>query len=957
VRVGRTSSQDLGVDFEAGIVVATSALEVGYDDPEVGAVLQHKAPQSASAYLQRKGRAGRKQDMRPWMVIVLSDFGRDRNAFQTYEQLFSPSLGARYLPLTNRAVLKMQGTFALFDWLARKIPSNVFANPWSDFSRPSSEVPNTAFSEKAAQRETIYIHNLKSLLSDTSTREDFARFLGRSLSITPDKVDALMWDPPRSIMMEAVPTLLRRLESGWRSFSSSGKEIHTPQSPLPEFVPKTLFSDLQLPEVIIGLPGQGQIPARSELMPVANALKEFSPGRVSRRFGVSHGNEKYWIPNGSSPEILIDGFCPATDRQDLGHYRYVNPDGIVEFVRVFRPHALAVQRTPINIQQSSNSFLEWLTEIVPTDKGHSLDLPESRRWNGILKSIEIHSHHLGLPLEVRRFAKSLTAVVGQGRQPPNTTKHCFAYDSGSGCNSSGALGFATDVDGVRIAFSYPDDIVATVSRDALLVRGLRSARFRDLLRDNPTLSNLANTFQVDWLAQIFQSVAIVASLRLGISLVEAVELERSGQLGPIVEEVVNTIMQANWIEETESPEEPDDDEPAPLRASRRLQELTDLLANAAVKAALREAVPVLWQPIDQHWEPWLRRKFKATLGTAILEAAFMLCPRVEEGSLVLNLNALVTTDVNLSVPSNEEEIWLTETTVGGGGFIEEFVLEYSKNPRRFLRLIDSKLSPSDLEDSSEELVRIVQMAAQNLNNSNEISAAFFKVRSATNHSQSSEAAKNLRAALSSAGITPTMTLLVALNTRILHPGTSEQTDAYLASALDEWRSAEESLDINIDVRVFALVKSADPTLSSSLGVAGLPSDIASTASWRYSVLYGLLWPTGPALRTEGLRTWSPFEHIPDCDRLLVSSALAFSMKTVLVSGMNWFEEFAENIVSDGVVELEAMVDETSLMSQAILRVAADPVDSEALLVHARLTGVRKERDRLVSTFELPEAPQ
>ena len=36
VRVGRTSSQDLGVDVDAGIVVATSALEVGYDDPEVG---------------------------------------------------------------------------------------------------------------------------------------------------------------------------------------------------------------------------------------------------------------------------------------------------------------------------------------------------------------------------------------------------------------------------------------------------------------------------------------------------------------------------------------------------------------------------------------------------------------------------------------------------------------------------------------------------------------------------------------------------------------------------------------------------------------------------------------------------------------------------------------------------------------------------------------------------------
>src|SRR5437899_456716 len=42
VRISRTSSQDVGVDAAADVVVATSALEVGFDDPEVGAVLQHK---------------------------------------------------------------------------------------------------------------------------------------------------------------------------------------------------------------------------------------------------------------------------------------------------------------------------------------------------------------------------------------------------------------------------------------------------------------------------------------------------------------------------------------------------------------------------------------------------------------------------------------------------------------------------------------------------------------------------------------------------------------------------------------------------------------------------------------------------------------------------------------------------------------------------------------------------
>ncbi len=59
--IGRTTSQDAGVLQDADVVVATAALEVGYNDDEVGAVLQHKAPKSMASFLQRKGRAGRKR--------------------------------------------------------------------------------------------------------------------------------------------------------------------------------------------------------------------------------------------------------------------------------------------------------------------------------------------------------------------------------------------------------------------------------------------------------------------------------------------------------------------------------------------------------------------------------------------------------------------------------------------------------------------------------------------------------------------------------------------------------------------------------------------------------------------------------------------------------------------------------------------------------------------------------
>jgi ATP-dependent helicase YprA (DUF1998 family) len=90
LRIARTSSQDVGTDSGADIITATSSLEVGFNDPRVGAVIQHKAPRDLASFLQRRGRAGRQLEMRPITVVVLSDFGRDRIAYQTYEKVARP---------------------------------------------------------------------------------------------------------------------------------------------------------------------------------------------------------------------------------------------------------------------------------------------------------------------------------------------------------------------------------------------------------------------------------------------------------------------------------------------------------------------------------------------------------------------------------------------------------------------------------------------------------------------------------------------------------------------------------------------------------------------------------------------------------------------------------------------------------------------------------------------------
>lgn len=952
-RIGRTSSQDLGVDSNAEIVVATSALEVGFDDPEVGAVLQHKAPQSASAYLQRKGRAGRKQGMRPWTVVVLSDFGRDRLAFQNYDRLFSPTLSPRFLPLGNRAVLKMQATYALFDWLARRIPKTMFPNPWSDFSQPSEEVWPDSFAAMATERAALYVTQLSSLMTDSYTRDEFGRFLARALSITAEQVDAVMWDPPRSIMMEAVPTLLRRLETGWSAADAMTLEDHQRNSPLPEFVPKTLFSDLQLPEVSISIENGGASDKRIETMPVAAALREFAPGRVSRRFGISHGNEKYWISNGTEPEMSIDGFCAPSERQELGIFKFVEPDsGEAKEVPTFRPIRLNVTRTEAQVQQSSNSFLKWHTEIVPTSQGQILALPQSRRWTNILTGVEVHTHSLGLPLEIRRFSTGFDATVGRGRQEAETSSHTFAFVQASGELRPAALGFAADVDGLRFTFAYPRNLTARVNTDQSLVRSLRVARFRELLKGDTTLALLANSFQCDWLAQIYLSAITISALRRSSSIQEAVENEQVNDLVPILQEVVATIMQSA-AHESDDPNDADDDGTQQERSPKRLTGLLALLAEPTVRKVLRLSASVLWSDLDEDWDAWLRLRFKTTLGTALLEAACALNVSADQGSLVLSVSALLSSDAPKT--DEEDEVWLTESTIGGGGIVEEFTRLYSENPRHFLRLLDSKLAPSDLENASEDLHRILSVATSGLGSSNLIVGAFEGIRTSDSHEQSMIAATSLKESLNANGFSPTTTLLVAINTRLLHPGTSSKTDAFVCQLKDEWRVAEARLGIEIDVRVFALAKSTTPELLTVLDLQNYSS--SASAGWRYSLLYSLLWPSGSQLRIESLRAYSPFETFVDCDRLIVASALTETVERISIDSEEWFNLFSLHIVSDGEVELISEDGAMNKLRDALLKVATDPVDSEALLVHARLTGIRQEQTGLIASFELPEAFQ
>jgi hypothetical protein len=515
------------------------------------------------------------------------------------------------------------------------------------------------------------------------------------------------------------------------------------------------------------------------------------------------------------------------------------------------------------------------------------------------------------------------------------------------------MGFVGDVDGIQVRFEYPNRLFERCARDAVLLRGLRVARFRDLIRSARDLDGIANDFQRDWLFQVYLSTITAVALRESRTVEAAESAVHLGTSSITTREVLETILQ--WSEADLDDTEPVDEQVLP----RRLQELSDLLDQSQVKEALHRQVRVLWEDLSENWEIWLRIRFKSTLGAALVEAAHTLCPQIGGGTLILDLQAAVDgSNLPTSPPlPNLDELWLTESTIGGGGFVEDFLGEYIHDPRRFFRLFEASLAPSDLEFASAELRQAVRLASNDQREPDSLASAFSAVRDAPSHAEQLSALRMLRARLVRNGVQPTPTLLISLSLRVLRPGTAIETDRFLERVLQEWDNAEERLGIDIDARVFAFVKSSDSSLEEALRISGTVEAETINSSWRYGVLYGMFWPRGAQIRSQSLRLWNPFEQLPDSDRLLALAVVPRSTREVAVSNPGWFEELTTALVQNGVVDLVGSTNESQQLATALLRIGREPVDSEALLVYARVTGIRREGGQIVAEIELPEAFQ
>lgn len=955
LRIGRTSSQDAGVDLTTDIVVATASIEVGFDDSQAAAVIQHKAPREAAQFIQRRGRAGRSRGMRPWTVVVLSDYGRDRLAYQQYEELFDPSLGRQTLPLKNRYVLRMQAGFSLLDWLSSKASRGGKGSIWDDTARAARKGKQVE-----AHRQAAILASVEQLLANTAAQSDLRRHLARSLQIEPTEADALMWEPPRALMTEVVPTLHRRLATRWATMTEGEGTDRSQRTPLPEFLPENLFTDLLVPEVQLTIPVANNQDPRVEGLGVLQTLTEFCPGRASRRYAVEHSHQRHWIPvpldasaglgGADTTVVYVDGFC---DGETLGEFAYLDEAGATRTIECIRPTRFAVSMLPTSVRDTTTARPNWSSQILRATDGDILDLPSPSSWGALVTSAAAHLHVSGHQISVRRFYRSVTVDLKLSNGTSRTFDATLAREPDSSSTLGRdpvALGFEMDVDAIKFAVDN-DRLRQWLSTELPLEasRASRAAWFSSCVESSDSIPDTVNVFQRRWLAVMAQTALLEIADEEACDLSEAHALLRRRGVSSSLIKVLNVVVGSHDFTETHEVDEVVD----PQDQGRLYSALSDACHDSLVVNSLDDLLSLLYVELDSSaaFTDWQCRRARTTLGSALVEAMMRISPQLDSDILIVDANPGPTSDD--ARENSGSEIWISETVPGGAGILEQFVRDYSLDPRRFWRIAAGILRSTDAEEIDTQLQRVLTLAPEP-----NVARAMSEVRQTFVEGQEAlaQAVAQLRLRLAEMGVSTSHSVQSAVAMRILRPGTSPETDAALGGVIGDWRASEDRFGIDVDVRTQAYLASADQRLDGVL-TRRVETNEMQQRMVRYASLLGLLWFRGGVARSLGFGASNRFHTQPPLDRLLLHGLVSDATSVIHLEDPDWREQLVHELATSGTAQLRTDLDNRRGLQVALNELLQSPCEVGFLLLYPRLAMLTRSLDGLTASFELRESLQ
>ena len=894
--------------------------------------------------------------MRPLTVIVLSDYGRDRQVFQGFEHLFDPELAPQSLPVRNQYILRVQAAFALLDWIAQQ-PRPADARPgsvWRTASRP--------FDGRWDDRGWAnHVRNQVALLvrGNESSTSSFREHLRQALGVDETTIDRLLWEPPRSLLLEVAPTLLSRLYRDWRlAWPQEGRseERFIPDHPMPEFVPRALFADLNLPEVEFVLPPATRLVEETrETLPIQQALAQLAPGRVTRRFGDVYAGLAHWIPLPAGIQAYSVPVSTYAERAEfVGRFAGLGPAGRVEF-DVYRPWRVRLVRADPNVvRPTSNATMIWASGFETQGLPVEIAPPARTAWRGLVRHVHLHLQQYRASVGVRRFALGARAEVRRGANVNQVVDVDFTDDTGA----PAAVGFAFETDGLSVALALPPRATLEQRRfEPQLERGLRAAYLRRLVHVDAELPRECNGFQRAWLRQIHFLAVATRALERGVDL-SAADAELAQANDPAAYDVILDALlgtQAAPLTAAQTIIEPVDDadedtedavivgRPRRSRLDQLRQDLRERLSDGNVRVRLSASL-VDAQATGNGWAAFLRATLEATLAEALIAAVTAAAPRhVAVDTLVVDI------DPDEAVPDHVS-LRLTETTVGGAGVLQAIAEPFAQEPRALFRALEAALEPDDLELASATLVRAYRICGAEP----EVDALVAAFRAELGHSARVAARTALLAALQARGLETGRAFVVSLNARLLASAARPEHDALVLALLDFWDRAEANLGIEFEPREIAVLASSDPVIQALTAAASLTGPETQPGA-RVVALTALLWPRTSMLRRDGLTSYNPYRVGVGADPALVRALLLNTDDAVVrLDQDDWETAVLERLRTAGAVRLASPLERPALLRTALVRLPATPVTLGVLTLYPTLERVSREEDRLLAAFVLKE---
>ncbi|MBX7133590.1 MAG: DEAD/DEAH box helicase [Fimbriimonadaceae bacterium] len=901
LNIGRTSSQDRGVNERAELIIATSTLEVGFDDDTVGAVIQHKAPHSAASFLQRKGRAGRNPKTRPWTVVVLSDWGRDRAAWDAYETLFDPELPPKSLPLNNRYVQRVQCVYVLLEWLSREVEDYAKANNvWSDMTGPA-DVLEPESKAKRVEIETRQKHArqvLESLLVPGPARNRLRRYIRQALGLTNDArglsaVDCLLWDGPRPLLLAVVPTLVRRLRDKWEfEKPSAAAPTVTRRIPLRDFAPGNLFDDLLATDVSFSGPGLDTDELiDTAFLPVLRTIRDFMPGRVSRHFGVRADSKRHWVPI----TYTVDAGPMIIDVQSIYAATLQGAVRVGEAtLPLLTPTHVALENVPAPVKDYSSVEPIWENCLSSEDSGTDLALPESVR--GVFKRVVCHVHSRGNAVRQVRFARR---AVGSVFQPDKLEVELEFCDSQ---RTRVAIGQEVMVDGLEVHVSVPLPEVEPSAAE-------RTAWLDWYIAHSDLLPRRVDRFArqiLAWATQVVWSRATLGEFQIETLSDEALaqELERAAFL-------FGQARNGGNPGEAFGSQDGDDGSAAARDEGVAYSEEVAQFVRGAILLAQADSR-------TEDWLTWYKRRYTLTAATVLLRSMSSLARGVDNDSLVVDLDA-----------DDDCLAWITETGPGGIGAIESCMRAIREAPHLVSYSLATTLAPTDLETMDHDMVAVIAQQDEILSQRRQAVVNAWS----GGHDAALRQLESFYARLAELGVVVQRFAKTAIATRLLGPG----ADPGLFDGVSEWLDLRSRLlksGVSPNSRVLAAVLSAKKNYDSILQ---LPDDVEQQR--RSRAIANVLWPSGSDVLPTGAT--NPYADLPPLNLPALRFTTSFAPARILVHEWDTATREAVHaaLLSAGEVRLVFLSSAPEFVRSALLDLQMAPVEDGTIFVHPSVVAV------------------